>query len=74
MDKQYDKRIRWARRRSESENTHWFNQNDLKKISNWKTEKKKELPHNLPTDDMENINSTKEIYNSLTSRGLFPEE
>ena len=31
--------------------------------------------HYLPTDDVENINSTnKEIYYSLTSRGLFPEE
>ena len=31
--------------------------------------------HNLPTEDVENINSTREeIYNSLTSRVLFPEE
>ena len=32
--------------------------------------------HNLPTDDVENINSTnmEEIYYSLTNRVLFPEE
>ena len=32
--------------------------------------------HNLPTDDVENINSTnkEEIYYSLTNRRLFPEE
>ena len=37
MDKQYDKRIRRARRRPESGNTHQVIQNDTKKISNWKT-------------------------------------
>ena len=37
---------------------------------------KKLQAHNLPTDDVENINSTnkKAIYYSLTSCGLFPEE
>ena len=32
--------------------------------------------HNLPTDGVENINSTNKeyIYYSLTSRSLFPEE
>ena len=32
--------------------------------------------HDLPTDNMENINSTKreKIYDSLNSHGLFPEE
>ena len=34
MDKQYDKRTRSVRRRSESGNTHRFTQNDTKK---WKT-------------------------------------
>ena len=37
MDKQYDKRIRRARRRTESKNTNRFTKNNTKKISNWKT-------------------------------------
>ena len=37
MDKQYDKRTRKTRRRSERGNTHRFTQNNTKKISNWKT-------------------------------------
>ena len=36
MDKQH-KRIRRTQRRPKSGNTHWFTQNDTKKISNWKT-------------------------------------
>ena len=36
MDKQCDKRIRRALRRSERGNKHRFTQNDTKKISNWK--------------------------------------
>ena len=36
---------------------------------------KQQQTHNLPTDDMENINSKREeIYYSLISRRLFPEE
>ena len=37
MDKQYDKRIRRARRKPESGNTHRFTPNNTKKISSWKT-------------------------------------
>ena len=37
MDKQYDKRIRRARRRPQRGNIHRFTQNDTKKISNRKT-------------------------------------
>ena len=37
MDKQFDKRIRRARRKPESRDTHRFTENDTKKISNWKS-------------------------------------
>ena len=37
MDKQYDKRIRRARRKPENGNTHRFTQKDTKEISNLKT-------------------------------------